>query len=149
MLSEETNLTYLLTTPGSLPFLPAAGESDPAPSAGQHDAPGHHHAHPEAPKRLGPGQEHEERAQRHQGLPRQNSQVLNTETIVIVMFNSHFPVFGYEEGREVPGPLDAHVEEGVGGGVAQLDLHLRGLQAHRGQAQEAQVAACKCMRKQK
>ena len=36
------------------------------------------------------------------------------------------------------------MEEGVGDGVAQLDLHLRGLQvAHRGQAKDpAGVATC-------
>ena len=51
--------------------------------------------------------------------------------------HSHFPIFWYEECGEVPCALDADVEEGVGDGVAQLDLHLRRLQvAHRGQAQD-------------
>ena len=51
--------------------------------------------------------------------------------------NSHFPIFWYEECGEVPRALDADVEEGVGDGVAQLDLHLRGLQvAHGRQAQD-------------
>ena len=87
-MSEETNLNYLLSTPGSLPFLPATGEGHPAQTPRQHDAPGDHHGDSQT-QWLGPRQEHEERSQRHQGLPRQNRQVLNTE-IQHIRFNFVF-----------------------------------------------------------